>query len=523
MKFINQVDMNLKINNLIQKYWVLLLFVAAKLVLQYVLVNPVYELHRDEFLHLDQAHHIAFGFISVPPFTSLISKIILLLGGDIFWVRFFPALFGALTIVFTWLIVESAGVRSAAKIFVSFSLLFSALARINILFQPNSADILIWTIIFYLLIKYINSENSRWLYYLAFVVALGLYNKYNCAFLLFGLLTGLLFTSQRKIFVNSSFWKALLISFLLFLPNLAWQIHNHFPVIEHMKVLKANQLDNNSSVDFLRSQLFYFFGSLPVTICALVSFAFFKSFKPYRFVGICYFAVIALFAFLKAKGYYAVGIYPVLLAFGSVFIEKVLSVRWRSVIVPVLFVINLVIFILTAREVFPLLSPSEIAQNRAAFEKMGMLRWEDGKNHTLPQDFADMIGWREMAAKALIAYNMIPAGELKNSLVFCNNYGQTGALNYYNRGKMPEAYSFSTDYIFWLPHLHWIQNILLVGEKPGVNVTGMFKECRLVGAVENEFAREKNTGIYLLTGADSSLTGIFYKMVEERKKTLDIF
>jgi hypothetical protein len=28
-----------------------------------------------------------------------------------------------------------------------------------------------------------------------------------------------------------------------------------------------------------------------------------------------------------------------------------------------------------------------------------MYRWEDGKNHTLPQDFADMIGWKELAVK----------------------------------------------------------------------------------------------------------------------------
>ncbi len=91
-----------------------------------------------------------------------------------------------------------------------------------------------------------------------------------------------------------------------------------------------------------------------------------------------------------------------------------------------------------------------------------MGRW--GKSF-LTQDFADMIGWREMAGKALEAYKMIPENELRNTLIFCDNYGQAGALNYYNRGKMPEAYSFNTDYIYWLPHFKKIQNILLVGNK----------------------------------------------------------
>ena len=82
------------------------LFILLKFVLQYVLVNDVYELHRDEFLHLDQAKHLAWGFHSVPPVTSWISWIILQLGNGIFWVKFFPALFGALTILVVWKTIE---------------------------------------------------------------------------------------------------------------------------------------------------------------------------------------------------------------------------------------------------------------------------------------------------------------------------------------------------------------------------------------------------------------------------------
>jgi len=51
----------------------------------------------------------------------------------------------------------------------------------------------------------------------------------------------------------------------------------------------------------------------------------------------------------------------------------------------------------------------------------------------------------------------------------------------------------------------------------------MFKEIRLTGTVENEYAREKDTGIYLLTGASDFFTVVFYNKVEERKKKLEIF
>jgi hypothetical protein len=267
----------------------------------------------------------------------------------------------------------------------------------------------------------------------------------------------------------------------------------------------------------------YFLASIPLIVAALLAFTFYKSFKPYRIIGICYVFVIALFMILKAKAYYAVGLYPVLFAFGAVVLEQKLAGRWKPVVISLLIGFNFSLFVLTAKLIYPLLSPVEITQNKESFEKLGMLRWEDGKNHALPQDFADMLGWKEMANKALTAYQMIPANELENTLIFCDNYGQTGALNYYNRNEMPEAYSFNTDYIYWLPQLKKIQNIILVGEKPNQKIIEMFTECKFVGVVENEFAREKGTEIYLLTGASDEVTEMFYQMAEDRKNRLDIF
>jgi 4-amino-4-deoxy-L-arabinose transferase-like glycosyltransferase len=86
---------------------ILIIFILLKFFLQYLLYNPFYELQRDEYLHLDQAEHLALGFQSVPPFTSWIAYIIKLLGNSVFWVRLFPALFGTLTIVVVWKIVSA--------------------------------------------------------------------------------------------------------------------------------------------------------------------------------------------------------------------------------------------------------------------------------------------------------------------------------------------------------------------------------------------------------------------------------
>ena len=81
-----------------QTYWLISL-ILLKFILQCFMVHPDFELHRDEYLHLDLGNHLAWGYTSVPPFTGLNSALINLLGGSVFWVKFFPALFGALTLL----------------------------------------------------------------------------------------------------------------------------------------------------------------------------------------------------------------------------------------------------------------------------------------------------------------------------------------------------------------------------------------------------------------------------------------
>ena len=88
---------------------------------------------------------------------------------------------------------------------------------------------------------------------------------------------------------------------------------------------------------------------------------------------------------------------------------------------------------------------------------------------------------------------------------------------------MPEAYAYNTDYIYWLPRLQIIQNILIVGKNPGQQITGQFKDYKLMSVVENPYVRESGTEIYLLTDANDFFTLVFYNNVEERKKKLDIF
>ena len=483
---------------------VLLGFILVKFILQYFLIDPVYELHRDEFLHLDQARHLAWGYTSVPPLTSWISWIILQLGNGVFWIKFFPALFGALTLLVVWKTIEELNGGWFALLLGAISVVFSALIRINMLYQPNSPDILAWTLLFYTIVKFINSQNSKWLCYAGLTFAFGFLNKYNIVFLLIGLLPAILITEHRTIFRNKQFYYAMLLAALLILPNLIWQYVNGFPVFKHLDELARTQLVNVNRFDFLKEQLLFFMGSLFVILAAFIAFIIYPPFRKYRIFGLSFLFTISLFAYLKAKGYYAIGLYPILLAFGSIYLEKILSGKRIKYWQPVILALPILMFYPLLQIAFPNRTPQEIRQHPQMYKDFGLLRWEDGKDHELPQDFADMLGWKELAHKVDSAYVQI--SDPDHTLIYCDNYGQAGAINYYSKVKNIGAVSLNADYINWFMPDKEIRHIIRVKEigdhgKELIVSQPYFESVSRFGEITNEFAREKGTSIFLLKNA----------------------
>jgi 4-amino-4-deoxy-L-arabinose transferase-like glycosyltransferase len=261
---------------------ILLGFVIIKFGLQYALVSPEYDLQRDEYLHLDQANHLAWGYTSVPPATSWISYLIDFLGNTPFWVRFFPTLFGALTIVVVWKAIETLNGNLFALILGATSVLLSSILRLNVLYQPNSLDVLSWISFYFFLIKYIQTGKSKWLFVLAIVFALGFLNKYNIIFLLLGLIPAILVSEQRKVLTKKAFFMSILLGLTLVSPNLWWQYTNHFPVFHHLKELSETQLIHVNRWDFLKSQVLFFVGCSFVILAAMYALWAHEPFKRYR-------------------------------------------------------------------------------------------------------------------------------------------------------------------------------------------------------------------------------------------------
>src|SRR5215831_17727407 len=210
-----------------------LLYILAllKIIIPFFLQNPVYEPHRDEFLYLAEGHHLAWGFMEVPPLLSVFAWLTNVFGDSMFWIKFWPSLFGAATFIITGKIVQRLDGKNFAIFLLFLPFIFGAYLRLFFLFQPNTPEVFFWTMIAYSVIRFVQTQKTKWLYVFGVSVALGMLSKYSVAFFTVSILIGLLLTKHRMIFLNQHFWYASIIGFIIFLPNLIWQYENKFPIV----------------------------------------------------------------------------------------------------------------------------------------------------------------------------------------------------------------------------------------------------------------------------------------------------
>jgi len=276
---------------------------------------------------------------------------------------------------------------------------------------------------------------------------------------------------------------------------------------------------NVSVADFWKDQLLMCFPAVWVWVPGLLALFMYAPFRPYRNLGLVYVVGLLILTVLHGKSYYGLGYYPMLFAVGAAWWERQLQrfrygaiVRPALVLVPVLMILPMVPFL------FTLYPPAYMQQISAKYQHLGMTRWEDGKIHPLPQDYADMVGWQELADKTYRAYRALPDSTRAYTLIKCDNYGQASAINYYNRHRaMPIANSFNGSYLFWFPSrpAHPYRHLLLIGEGQPADLVPYFRELRQVGEITNPYAREKGTTILLGTNPSAALIDRAYREHQE--------
>lgn len=498
----------------------ILLFVAIKIGLNLLAISH-FGFQRDEFLHLALGDHLDWGFKEVPPFIALLAKISTSVFGDsVFATRIFSTIAGGLIIWFTGKIVVEFGGRKFAIALACLALIFSpAFAASDYLFQPVVFDQLWWVLTAYLLIKYLNTSEPKYMYLLGAVIGIGLLTKYTMAFFAGALLISLLLTKERTVLWNRRVLLAVLIALLIFLPNIVWQFRHHLPLFTHMKNLREQQLNYIKPPDFIKGQLLVNGMGVFIWLAGLVSLLFSASLSRFRFIAFAYILTFVFLLYMNGKDYYLFGAYPMLFAAGGYSFEQWIKSRafiLRTVTVLIIILPNLLLLPL-ALPIFPL------DKTLAAFRFVHLApKWEDLKEHPLTQDYADMFGWDEMGEKVAWAYSGLSRDQQKHTEIYADNYGEAGAVYHYGKKyHLPEVASLNSSFTLWAPDSLNARYIIYVDDRGGYNVEKRLApyvgKYTKLGEITSAYAREKGTAIYLLVNPKPGLNDIYQKELAKKR------
>ena len=91
--------------------------------------------------------------------------------------------------------------------------------------------------------------------------------------------------------------------------------------------------------------------------------------------------------------------------------------------------------------VLPILSPAKLLAYMRAIH-FEVPRTETSHTAALPQLFADQFGWEEMVQSVARVYTSLPPDEQKRAAIFCQNYGEAGAIDFFGpKYGLPPALS----------------------------------------------------------------------------------
>ena len=279
------------------------------------------------------------------------------------------------------------------------------------------------------------------------IVGLGFENKISILFLAFGIFAGLLLTKERRLIFTPWMVPGAFAALLLAMPNVIWQITHGWPTLDWIANARTEKMVALPLLSFLKEQILLM---QPLTVliwgAGLVTLLVHPFFSRYRSLGWCYLTILAVFIVQGGKPYYLAPIYPVLFAAGAIAIEQWLTRPWMRTggIAAVL-----VTGVLTAPLGMPLLPVESFLKYQ---EVIGMRpssgeKWAEGK---LPSFFANFFGWDELAATVDTVYRSLPADDQSKCGVFCQNYMQAGAVDFYGGHiGLPHAIAGHNNYWLW--------------------------------------------------------------------------
>jgi 4-amino-4-deoxy-L-arabinose transferase-like glycosyltransferase len=456
-----------------------LIIIALCLIAFHTLINNRYGFHNDELATIADAHYLAWGYVAYPPVTPFLARIAFELFGDsLRGFRFLPALAQGIVVLLGGLMARELGGKRFAQTVAALAV---AIAPVSLsggsLLQYVTFDYLWWVLLAYLLIRLLRTQNQRLWLAIGGTIGMGMMTKYTMAFLVAGVIVGVLLTDARRYLKSQWLWFGAALSLFIFLPNLIWQVQHDFVSLAFLQHIHARDIAMGRTNNFLAQQLFVAANvvTLRLWLSGLRFYFFTPDGKPYRLLGWAFLVPLALFIIAKGRSYYMAPAYTMLLAAGAVVEERWISSladRW----IRVWRVGTFALLGLGAVLVIPVTTP--IAPINS---------WVWNMATKLNADFKDEIGWPELVAEVARVRDALPPYEQAQTGVLAINYGEAGAIDLYGpKYGLPKVISGVNSFWFRGYGNPPPQTLIVVGWAPQY-AEEVFESCEVAGHITNSY------------------------------------
>jgi hypothetical protein len=496
-------------------------FAAANLLLTFALTlwstHIGYGYFRDEFYYLACGHHLAWGYVDQGPIVAVQARLTeMLFGTSVFGIRVLSACAGAVMVFLGGIICWALGGHRSAQALAMLGLMLTPqYIGVDGFLSMNSCEASFWSACVLAIIMILRGESSAgWWTFFGIVAGVGLLNKPSMTFFLVALGLGLLVTPQRKILFTR--WAALAVALLLLiaLPNVLWQIHNHWPTLEFLENGRLHH--KNVILGPIPFFLAQFSTMQPVNallwITGVVALLRGKSIRNGRWLGATMLFFYAIMFAAHAKDYYLEGIYPAFFAAGAIawehrFRDTTRVREQRLVGFPIFTTVIIVTTLLILPMASPVLAPATWVRYTTAMH-LPHDNTESSATGPLPQFYADRFGWEREVGIVKHTYDSLSAADQKRVCIFGSNYGEAGAIDFFSRKDhlgLPPALSGQNSYWGWGTHgCDPNLVIALIHDKPE-ELAQKYDSVTIVGEMEDAYSMPfEHHNIYLLRGRKPS-------------------
>ena len=462
----------------------LFLIAAINFLLIYVssFVNG-YGYFIDEFYYIACALRPAMGYVDHPPLAPLILTLFqFIFGTSVIAIRLLPALAASASVFFTGILTKEIGGGRFAQCLAACTVAASpVIVAFGGFYSMNAYEPLLAILLLIFTVKMIKENNpERWII-IGVIMGLGMMNKHTFAVFIVILVFSLSIAGKWRLILNKWFAAGSLITLLIFLPNIIWQIQNNYPTLEFYKIITSYKNVYTPPLAFFLNQLLQMSpATFPVWFAGIIFLIFSKKTKDFRFLSVLFSGLFLIIMYSGSSRPDRLAFaYPAVFAGGSLFFEGLIlkyNLKWFKGLIIALLYSGLLI---TVPVILPYFSYDTVGEYT---KFLGLnTEVETGNKPPLPQLIADRIGWKEKFNLVLNAYNSLPDSEKKETIIAAGNYGQAGAIELYGKKyNLPDVVCGHNTYYLWSKSkLHGNTVLQLTGDKNTDRLKKLFENVEI--------------------------------------------